>query len=150
MYVRVVKEPPLWNGERHCRVGDIGVITGAHSDLTKVKLQSGITIWLARDQFVDVDLGPDALRRPHDGRTRDYAGAPSVSYDKVVAARIEGALFDFLSRGYVQTSNRRQRRLGDVYMKAETHDLAREIAKFIMVNRERLLDGVCLGSAVDK
>lgn len=93
--------------------------------------------------YVEVSAERAAGRRWAGGPMAACLGEspPTLSYDKIQAARIEGALFDFLSRNYVQTANRRQRRWGDVYMKAETHDLAHAVAKFIMLNRERLLDG---------
>lgn len=44
---------------------------------------------------------------------------------------LEAAVFDFLSRKYMQREDARQRSMGLVYMTAETHDLARELARFI-------------------
>jgi hypothetical protein len=43
----------------------------------------------------------------------------------------ETALYDFLCRRYVQRSDERQRQMGLVYMTAETHDLAKQIADYI-------------------
>ena len=44
-------------------------------------------------------------------------------------------LFDFLCRKYVQRSNERQQSMGLQYTEAETHDLAKEIARFIAAMR---------------
>lgn len=44
---------------------------------------------------------------------------------------LEAELFVFLSRKYVQQSSARQREMNLKYMTAETHDLARELARFI-------------------
>lgn len=43
----------------------------------------------------------------------------------------EQAIFDFLSRKYVQRSDDRQKAMGLQYMEAETHDLAFELARFV-------------------
>lgn len=40
-------------------------------------------------------------------------------------------LFAFYQRKYVQRADDRQKQMGLVYTEAETHDLARETAKFI-------------------
>jgi hypothetical protein len=44
---------------------------------------------------------------------------------------LEELLFAFLVRKYVQRADARQKSMGLQYIEAETHDLAREIAKFI-------------------
>ncbi len=43
---------------------------------------------------------------------------------------LEEDLFAFLSRKYVQRQDARQKAMGLIYTEAETHDLAREIARF--------------------
>lgn len=43
----------------------------------------------------------------------------------------ERAIYDFLCRRYVQRSDERQREMGLVYMTAETHDLAKQLADYI-------------------
>lgn len=48
---------------------------------------------------------------------------------------LESELFAFLNRKYVQSQDERQRSMDLQYMTAETHDLAREIAKY-MFNRD--------------
>lgn len=52
------------------------------------------------------------------------------------AQDLEAALFAFLTRKYVQRQDGRQRAIGLVYMEAETHNLARELARFMMPPRE--------------
>jgi hypothetical protein len=49
---------------------------------------------------------------------------------------LESDLFAFLCRKYVQRADDRQKEMGLQYTEAETHDLAKTIAKF-MVARER-------------
>lgn len=44
---------------------------------------------------------------------------------------LEEALFHFLCRKYVQRSDERQRSMGLQYTTAETHDLAKEVARFV-------------------
>jgi hypothetical protein len=44
---------------------------------------------------------------------------------------LEAELFVFFNRKYVQSSNERQRAMHLQYMEAETHDLAKEVARFI-------------------
>lgn len=44
---------------------------------------------------------------------------------------LEQVLFLFLERKYVQRADARQREMGLQYMEAETHDLAKELAKLI-------------------
>ena len=43
----------------------------------------------------------------------------------------EATIFEFLTRKYVQRADARQADLGLQYMEAETHDLARELAKWL-------------------
>jgi hypothetical protein len=43
----------------------------------------------------------------------------------------ETAIFEFLTRKYVQQADERQRDMGLQYMTAETHDLASELARFV-------------------
>lgn len=47
------------------------------------------------------------------------------------AENFKAALFDFLNRKYIQQADIRQRAQGLQYMTAETHDLAKEITRFI-------------------
>lgn len=42
----------------------------------------------------------------------------------------EDELFTFLHQKYVQRADERQKAMGLIYMEAETHDLAKEIARF--------------------
>ena len=44
---------------------------------------------------------------------------------------LENQIFEWLLRKYVQRADTRQRSLGLVYMEAETHDLAKEIARCV-------------------
>jgi hypothetical protein len=46
------------------------------------------------------------------------------------ATPFEDELFAFLCRKYVQRADGRQKKMGLQYTEAETHDLAREIARF--------------------
>ena len=48
--------------------------------------------------------------------------------------QLEALLFGFLERKYVQRADARQKEMGLQYTTAETHDLARELAKFLMEN----------------
>lgn len=48
-----------------------------------------------------------------------------------VTTDLELDLFNFLCRKYVQRADARQKAMGLQYTEAETHDLAREIARFI-------------------
>jgi hypothetical protein len=43
-------------------------------------------------------------------------------------------IFAFLTRKYTQRADARQRGMGLVYMEAETHDLARELERFVAAN----------------
>jgi hypothetical protein len=43
---------------------------------------------------------------------------------------LEERIFAFLSRKYTQAADRRQREMGLQYTTAETHDLAKEMARF--------------------
>lgn len=45
---------------------------------------------------------------------------------------LEADLFTFLTRKYVQRADDRQKAMGLQYTEAETHDLAHEIAGFIL------------------
>ena len=45
----------------------------------------------------------------------------------------EQAIFEWLQSKYVQTADARQQAMGLVYMKAETHDLARELTMMLAV-----------------
>lgn len=47
------------------------------------------------------------------------------------AGALEDDLFEFLQRKYVQRADDRQRMQGLFYTEAETHDLAKEIARFV-------------------
>jgi hypothetical protein len=47
-------------------------------------------------------------------------------------ATLEARLFKFLTRKYVQRADARQRAMGLQYTEAETHDLAGEIARFVV------------------
>ena len=49
-----------------------------------------------------------------------------------IAADLEALLFNFYCRKYVQRSDNRQKNMGLQYTEAETHDLAKETAKFIL------------------
>lgn len=44
----------------------------------------------------------------------------------------EKTIFEFLQRKYGQSADARQKALGLVYMTAETHDLAKEIARLFV------------------
>lgn len=46
-------------------------------------------------------------------------------------ATIEADLFEFLTRVYVQHSDERQALMGLQYTTAETHDLAKQISRFV-------------------
>jgi hypothetical protein len=60
---------------------------------------------------------------------------------------LEAELFAFLRRKYVQRADARQKAMGLVYTEAETHDLAREIARFIS-NHDVPLDPTALQYAI--
>jgi len=47
-----------------------------------------------------------------------------------MTAELERDLFQFLCRKYVQRADNRQRSMGLQYTEAETHDLARELARW--------------------
>lgn len=51
--------------------------------------------------------------------------------DVLRLAQLEDELFQFLTRKYVQRSDARQRAMGLIYTTAETHDLSKEVARFI-------------------
>jgi hypothetical protein len=53
----------------------------------------------------------------------------SVSEDPVLT--VEDQVFAFLTGVYVQQSDKRQQRMGLQYTTAETHDLAKTVARFI-------------------
>jgi len=49
---------------------------------------------------------------------------------------LEDELFEFLDRKYVQSQEPRHKRMGLQYMGAETHDLAKEIVRFLRRRRK--------------
>lgn len=62
---------------------------------------------------------------------------------------LEGGLFDHLCRVYVQRADERQRSMGLQYTEAETHDLAKECAKFVLAQRDeriRRLEAVVMAA----
>lgn len=50
--------------------------------------------------------------------------------------RLEEELFQFLCASYTQVQDERQRKMGLQYTGAETHDLAREIVRFLKRRRK--------------
>jgi len=54
---------------------------------------------------------------------------------------LEAQLFAFLCRKYIQRADARQEAMGLQYTTAETHDLAKELARFIETSRSTLCTG---------
>jgi hypothetical protein len=52
---------------------------------------------------------------------------------------LEMEVFSFLVRKYIQQADMRQKAMGLQYTTAETHDLAKEIARFIL-RREAMIE----------
>lgn len=47
-------------------------------------------------------------------------------------ANLKEALFDFLCKKYIQRCDMRQKEMGLLYTTAETHDLAKELERFLL------------------
>lgn len=71
------------------------------------------------------------MKRPPPSRT-DADDFLSVAEDDT----LERELFDFLNTKYVQSQDARQRQMGLQYMGAETHDLAKEIVRWLKRRRK--------------
>ena len=85
----------------------------------------------------------EALPLPRKGLIEALKLAESQFATKIAALAgslenltVEEKIYDYLCRKYVQKGDIRQRADGLSYMKAETHDLAREIASWIETNYE--------------
>lgn len=50
---------------------------------------------------------------------------------EAVRAGLAVLIFEFLEQKYIQRADARQKEMGLQYMTAETHDLSRELAKFM-------------------
>lgn len=54
-----------------------------------------------------------------------------MTNEPCLTVAVERAVFDFLCRKYVQRADDRQREMGLTYTVAETHDLAKELTRFL-------------------
>lgn len=68
--------------------------------------------------------------------SQEHQSGSSGEHQKTSEAQrqLEVLLFCFITQKYAQRADTRQKEMGLQYTTAETHDLARELAKFLMEN----------------